>query len=99
MPQLSRMEWLSELRAQRDALEQELVALERAAQRRTLRLATVNGKSVPEGHEMAATLLRLSIVNDALAALRDAFHQRGDAAIAALPHNGDHPGRHARRPQ
>jgi hypothetical protein len=94
------MEWLSELRAQRDALEQELMELERAAGRRPPRLTAVAGKAMPAVDERAAVLLlRLGIVNDALAAVRDASHHRGNAAIAILPDKADHPSRHARRPQ
>ena len=75
------MEWLSELCAQRDALEQELVELEQAAGRQSLHLAAVAGKAMPTPDERAAVLLlRLGIVNDALAAVRDAPHQRSDAA-------------------
>lgn len=75
------MEWLTELRAQRDALEQELLKLEQAAGRQSLRLAALAGKAMPAADERAAVLLlRLGIVNDALAAVRDAPHQRSDAA-------------------
>lgn len=81
LSQPPRMEWLSELRAQRDALEQELLELEQAAGRQPLRLAAVAGKAMPTANERAAVLLlRLGIVNDALAAVRDDPHQRSDAA-------------------
>ena len=75
------MEWLSELQAQRDALEQELLELEQSAGRRPLRLAAVAGKAMPVVDERAAVLLLcLAIVNDALAAVRDTPHQRSGAA-------------------
>ena len=81
LPQPRCMEWLSELQAQRDALEQELLELEQSAGRRPLRLAAVAGKAMPAVDERAAVLLLCpGIVNDALAAVRDTPHQRSDAA-------------------